>query len=120
MDSYQPPEWHDPLFDKPQPTSDPNGGKLAKAAVALGVCSLLVVCVSGLSAAVGALAIVCGILSLKRCEDGAPLAKAGILLGIITIAVALILLCIYGMKYALAGVAYSISSLPYLDEYSQS
>ena len=111
MESRQPPEWHDPLFDKPDPASDPDGGKFAKAAVAMGVCALLVVCASGLSAVLGAGAIACGVISLKRGEDGASLAKAGIILGIITIGIALVLLGIYGLRYLLKGVAGGLTSI---------
>lgn len=110
MENRQPPEWHDPLFDKPERGSDPEGGKLAKAAVAMGVCSLLVVCASGLSAVLGVGAIVCGAISIKRGEDGEALAKAGIILGICTIAIAIVLLGIYGLKYLLGGIASALTS----------
>lgn len=111
METRQPPEWHDPLFDKPEQEPNPNGGKLAMASAAMGVFSLLVVCASGISAGLGAGAIICGVISLKRGDDGTALAKAGIIMGIMTICIALVLLCIYGMKYLLGGVANSITSI---------
>ena len=103
METRQPPEWHDPLFDKPEREPNPNGGKLAMASAAMGVFSLLV--------GLGAGAIICGVISLKRGDDGTAFAKAGIIMGIMTICIALVLLCIYGMKYLLGGVANSITSI---------
>ena len=111
MDNRQLPEWHDPLFDKPNQQPDPEAGKFAKAAFAMGVCSLIVLCVSGLSAFLGIGAVVCGIISKKRAEDGSGMATAGIIMGIISIGVSIILLCIYGLKFALQGVASGLTSV---------
>ena len=110
MDRGQLPEWHDPLFDDDKKQPEPNDGKLALASVICGVFSLLMVCVSGLSALLGTAAIVCGIISRKRGENAGMLPTIGMILGISTIGVALVLLCIYGMQYLLGGVAGGLTS----------
>ena len=110
MDRGQLPEWHDPLFDDDKKQPDPNDGKLALASVICGVISLLMVCVSGISALLGAAAIVCGVISRKRCENAGMLPTIGIILGVVTIGIALVLLGSYGMRYLLGGLAGSITS----------
>ena len=110
MDRGQLPEWHDPLFDDDKKQPDPNDGKLAIASLLLGIISLLAVCASGLSALLGAGAVVCGIISRRRDEKAGMLPTIGIILGCITIGAALVLLGIYGMRYLLGGVASSITS----------
>lgn len=76
-------EWHDPLDKPPEAPPDARGDRLAIAATALGIGSVMMGCIHISSLALGIAAVVCGILAKKKYGSVSRLATAGIVLGCI-------------------------------------
>lgn len=88
-------QWKDPL-DTPPAAEEQS--RLAMVSAALGALSLLLVCASYLSAGLGAAALICGIVSRVRSGEWRRLSAAGVVLGAISLAIALVLLILFLAK----------------------
>ena len=102
--------WQDPL-EKEQ--EEPRSGRAALASLLFGIISILTICVSGISAPLGAIAVISGIIARRKEEDITKMSSVGIVLGIISFGAGVAVLLIYLFKRFIApGIAGGLSPVP--------